>query len=63
MKIYRTNKEAVRAYLNNPFHGGGRAGNIFFEGGILYSYGKHFPLAGAGEDGEIISFSAAGQVD
>jgi hypothetical protein len=23
----------------------GRAGNVFFEGRVLYSYGHHFPLA------------------
>ena len=39
----------------------GRAGNIFFEGDTVYSYGRHFPVARfAPEFGEIVLFTDRG---
>ena len=39
----------------------GRAGNIFFENGVIYSYGRHFPVARfAPEYGDIALFTSRG---
>jgi hypothetical protein len=39
----------------------GRAGNIFFENGVIYSYGRHFPVARfAPEYGDIVLFTSRG---
>jgi len=39
----------------------GRAGNIFFENGVIYSYGRHFPVARfAPEYGNIALFTSRG---
>lgn len=39
----------------------GRAGNVFFEDGVIYSYGRHFPVAKfAPEFGNIVLFTFRG---
>lgn len=39
----------------------GRAGNIFFEDGVIYSYGRHFPVARfAPEFGNVVLFTHRG---
>jgi len=39
----------------------GRAGNVFFEDGVIYSYGYHFPIARfAPEYGNIVLFTSRG---
>lgn len=40
----KTNKEIVEDFFRNPW-GSGKSGNIFFEEGVIYSYGYHFPMA------------------
>lgn len=43
MKRYSNNETVVKAYLNGA--DSGESGNVFFENGVIYSYGHHFPLA------------------
>jgi len=39
------NHAEVAHYWANKRQEEGRAGNIFFEGDVIYSYGRHFPIA------------------
>ena len=43
-RIFSNNAEVVKVFFSQ-YQSEGRAGNIFFEDNILYSYGRHFPLA------------------
>ena len=46
MKWYQNHSKVIGAFVDAPMdERGGRASNLFFEDGILYSYGHHFPLA------------------
>lgn len=46
MKWYQNHSEVIGAFVDAPMdERGGKASNLFFEDGILYSYGHHFPLA------------------
>lgn len=46
MKWYQNHSKVIEAFVDAPMdERGGRASNLFFEDGVLYSYGYHFPLA------------------
>jgi len=46
MKWYQSHNAVIEAFVDAPMdERGGRASNLFFEDGVLYSYGHHFPLA------------------
>ena len=46
MKWYQNHSAVIEAFVDAPMdERGGRASNLFFEDGVLYSYGHHFPLA------------------
>lgn len=46
MRRIGTNEDVIRAYLTGSGdEGKSHSGNLYFEGEILYSYGRHFPLA------------------
>jgi len=46
MKWYQNHSEVIEAFVDAPMDKrGGKANNLFFEDGVLYSYGHHFPLA------------------
>jgi len=51
------NKDIAEAYAHGETHG--EAGHIFIDGNIIYSYGKHFPIAVKLDDG-IILFNSDG---
>lgn len=42
---YSDRKACAHAWANSPTSAAGKAGNVFFEGGKLYSYGRHFVIA------------------
>ena len=45
-KWYQNHSAVVEAFVDAPMdERGGKASNLFFENGTLYSYGYHFPLA------------------
>lgn len=44
MKWYRNYADLVNGYYEEKSKDG-KAGNMYFEGDVLYSYGEHFPLA------------------
>lgn len=45
-KWYQNHSAVIEAFVDAPLdERGGKASNLFFENGILYSYGYHFPLA------------------
>lgn len=52
--VYGSNEDVVKAYINKKVDYG-RSGNIFFEGDVLYSYGKHFPMAVRKEDFYVVN--------
>ena len=39
------NAKELAAQFTAQNNGKGKAGNIFFEGNVIYSYGYHFPIA------------------
>lgn len=43
-KVFSSHSEVAEVWARQN-HESGRAGNIFFEGGTIYSYGHHFPIA------------------
>lgn len=46
MKWYQSHNAVIEAFVDAPMdERGGKANNLFFEDGVLYSYGHHFPLA------------------
>lgn len=46
MKTVFSNQELFHIYASGTqSHGRSSNGNVYFEGGVLYSYGKHFPIA------------------
>lgn len=46
MKWYQSHSKVIEAFVDAPMdERGGKASNLFFEDGVLYSYGHHFPLA------------------
>ena len=45
-KWYQSHNAVIEAFVDAPMdERGGKASNLFFENGVLYSYGYHFPLA------------------
>jgi hypothetical protein len=58
MKRYNSNRSVIEAFAalrgESRFTESGRAGNVFFENGVLYSYGHHFPLAQITPRGNVI---------
>lgn len=45
-KWYQSHNAVIEAFVDAPLdERGGKASNLFFEDGVLYSYGHHFPLA------------------
>lgn len=42
---YSDRKACAHAWANSPTSAAGKAGNVFFEDGRLYSYGRHFVIA------------------
>lgn len=45
MRKVLKNRDEVAHYWANKIQDEGKAGNIFFEGDTIYSYGYHFPIA------------------
>ena len=45
MRTSLKNHAEVAHFWANQVQEEGRAGNMFFEGDVIYSYGKHFPIA------------------
>jgi hypothetical protein len=43
-KVWRDSQECAHRWAANA-HNEGRSGNVFFEDGVIYSYGHHFPVA------------------
>lgn len=46
MKRYQTNAKCIEGFLDqSSYNGRTGTGSVYFEGKVLYSYGRHFPLA------------------
>ena len=59
-KVFSSHNEAAHIWASQS-QAEGRAGNIFFENGVIYSYGRHFPVARfAPEYGNIVLFTSRG---
>jgi hypothetical protein len=59
-KVFSSHNEAAHIWASQSQYEG-RAGNIFFENGVIYSYGYHFPVARfAPEFGNIVLFTNRG---
>lgn len=59
-KVFSSHNEAAHIWASQSQYEG-RAGNIFFEDGVIYSYGRHFPVARfAPEYGNIVLFTSRG---
>ena len=59
-KVFSSHNEAAHIWASQS-QNEGRAGNIFFENGVIYSYGRHFPVARfAPEYGDIALFTSRG---
>jgi len=59
-KVFSSHNEAAHIWASQS-QDEGRAGNIFFEDGVIYSYGRHFPVARfAPELGNIVLFTSRG---
>ena len=59
-KVFSSHNEAAHIWASQSQYEG-RAGNIFFEDGVIYSYGRHFPVARfAPELGNIVLFTSRG---
>jgi len=43
-RVYGSISECITAYVNRSSEYG-RAGNVYFDGDVIYSYGSHFPMA------------------
>jgi hypothetical protein len=58
-KVFSSNEEVCHVWAQqNQEHG--RAGNIFFEGPTIYSYGKHFPMAKFYADKNVVLITTRG---
>jgi hypothetical protein len=58
--VFSSNNEAAHIWASQS-QTSGRAGNVFFEDGVIYSYGRHFPVARfAPEFGNIVLFTDRG---
>lgn len=59
-RVFSSHNEAAHIWASQS-QNEGRAGNIFFEDGVIYSYGYHFPVARfAPEFGNIVLFTNKG---
>lgn len=59
-KVFSSHNELAHIWASQSQYEG-RAGNIFFEDGVIYSYGYHFPVARfAPEYGNIVLFTSRG---
>lgn len=59
-KVFSSHNEVAHIWASQSQYEG-RAGNIFFEDGVIYSYGYHFPVARfAPEYGNIVLFTSRG---
>jgi hypothetical protein len=63
--VFSSNNEAAHIWASQS-QNSGRAGNVFFENGVIYSYGRHFPVArfaseyAPSEHGYIVLFTNRG---
>jgi len=57
--VFSSNNEAAHIWASRS-QASGRAGNVFFEDGVIYSYGRHFPVAKFGDDGVTVLFTNRG---
>jgi len=58
--VFSSNNEAAHIWASQS-QTSGRAGNVFFENGVIYSYGRHFPVARfAPEFGNVVLFTNRG---
>jgi hypothetical protein len=58
--VFSSNNEAAHIWASQS-QNSGRAGNVFFENGVIYSYGRHFPVARfAPEFGDVVLFTDRG---
>jgi hypothetical protein len=57
--VFSSNNEAAHIWASQS-QASGRAGNVFFEDGVIYSYGRHFPVAKFGDDGVTVLFTNRG---
>lgn len=58
--VFSSNNEAAHIWASQS-QTSGRAGNVFFEDGVIYSYGRHFPVARfAPEFGDVVLFNNRG---
>jgi hypothetical protein len=58
--VFSSNNEAAHIWASQS-QTNGRAGNVFFENGVIYSYGRHFPVARfAPEFGNVVLFTNRG---
>jgi hypothetical protein len=59
-KVFNSHNEVAHIWASQSQYEG-RGGNIFFEDGVIYSYGYHFPVARfAPEFGDIVLFTNRG---
>lgn len=59
-KVFSSHNEAAHIWASQSQYEG-RASRVFFEGEIIYSYGRHFPVARfAPEYGDIVLFTSRG---
>lgn len=59
-KVFSSHNECAHIWASQSQHEG-RAGNIFFNDGVIYSYGMHFPVARfAPEYGNLVLFTSRG---
>jgi|GEM_PF-5832312 len=46
MKIFSSQKKTIEAFVNNECNNGkSNDGRVWFEDNVIYSFGRHFPLA------------------
>jgi hypothetical protein len=58
--VFSSHNEAAHIWASQS-QNSGRAGNVFFENGVIYSYGRHFPVARfAPEFGNVVLFTNRG---
>jgi hypothetical protein len=58
-KVFSSHNEVAHIWASrSQFEG--RGGNIFFEDDVIYSYGRHFPVAKFGADGITVLFTDRG---
>jgi hypothetical protein len=57
--VFNSHNEAAHIWASRS-QASGRAGNVFFENDVIYSYGRHFPVAKFGDDGVTVLFTNRG---